>query len=320
MATTTSKPGVNTVKWWSPGDMTVNERLLFNAINDHDQAITTLATQGVPASTSTTTVISGGSGGGGVTPVVVNPFPGLGSVNNQVGLTAYTTQMTDNGALILIGDSSTIAITLNSALVTPYFTSISNAGTSTATLTPSTGTINGSASLTLPAGSWVTVYFDNVNWDAESPGTTAGGVSQLLAGAGITLTPAGGMGVVTVAASGGGGGVPRGALNTNSNGSWWVWGDGVIEAWGSISVAPNSTNQNSATIFFPTAFTTGVESISVNVVGFPRSGSTDSAEVILSGPPTLSIANIALQCSVPTGGGGVTFDQAVTVMWRAIGI
>lgn len=317
MAQTPPKPGVNTVKWWPPGEMTMNERLLFNAINDHDQAITTLATNGV-SSTSVTTVITGAAGGGsGPTPPPPNPFPGLGSVDNQTGVTAYTTQNIDNGAQIRLGDASPVAVTLNSALVTPYFTTLSNEGPSTVTATPSTGLVNGLASITIPAGSWVTIYFDGTNWEADSPGGATGGVNQLVAGAGIALSPAGGIGVVTVSSTGGGG-VARGALNTNSNGSWWVWGDGVIEAWGSLAIGPNSTNKNAATITFPTPFTAAVGSLDISVFGFPRSGSTDTADALIS---TLSLtsANVSLQCSVPTGGGGVTFDQNITVMWRAIG-
>lgn len=143
------------------------------------------------------TTISGGS------TTIINPqlFPGLGAVNDQTGNIAYTVQSSDSGALILIGDASPVAITLNSALFTPYFTTISNTGTSDTTITPSTGTINGAASLNLPAGSWVTVYFDNVNWWAESPGSDVGGVSQIIAGSNVTISPVSGIGAVTVSAT-----------------------------------------------------------------------------------------------------------------------
>lgn len=170
-----------------------------NNIVDLNQAIVSLkdqitgkngTTQTITTSTGTTTIIN--------TP---SAFPGLGAVNNQVGALSYTTAQTDSGSLILLGATTAIAVTLNSGLTTPFFTTFSNSGTSTAILTPTTGTVNGGASLALPAGSWTILYFDGTNWTADSPGSTAGGVSQLLAGTNITLSPAGGTGIVTVNAT-----------------------------------------------------------------------------------------------------------------------
>lgn len=54
MAPTSQKPGVNKTKWYPSENLSLNERLLFNAINDHDEAITTLnAKMGV----TTTTIV-----------------------------------------------------------------------------------------------------------------------------------------------------------------------------------------------------------------------------------------------------------------------
>jgi hypothetical protein len=52
-----STPTGNLVKWWPGEEMSPKERFVFNAINDHDQAITLLAEKvaGLPTSTSTAT-------------------------------------------------------------------------------------------------------------------------------------------------------------------------------------------------------------------------------------------------------------------------
>ena len=47
----------------------------------------------------------------------------------------------------------------------------------------------------------MTLYLDGTNWWADSPGSTVGGVTQLLAGTNITISPSGGTGVVTVNAA-----------------------------------------------------------------------------------------------------------------------
>lgn len=130
----------------------------------------------------------------------------------------------------------------------------------------------------------------------------------------ITIDPATG-----IISSAGGGGVARGALHSNSNGKWWVWGDGVIEQWGSVTVAPNSSNLSSVVVTFPTAFTTSVDGLEFTVNGTPRVSSADTATAQASSV-LLTQVTVLLQCSVPTGGGGATFDQAVSVYWRAIGV
>lgn len=139
---------------------------------------------------------------------------------------------------------------------------------------------------------------------------------NLQGSASVTIVESGG--TVTFTSSGGGGSVTRSATTTNSNGSFWTWSDGLIEAWGSITLASSGSEQNGGTITFPTVFATSVQSIQLDIIGLPNSSSIDSASIQVQSL-TGSGAVINLQCSVPTGGGGTTFNQAVTVMWRAIG-
>ena len=84
-----------------------------------------------------------------VTNTVVDALAGLGTVNDQTGNTAYTTQSGDAGTLLILDDASPVAVSLNSAAMPPFALFITNFGAGVATLTPTSGTINGGASLTL---------------------------------------------------------------------------------------------------------------------------------------------------------------------------
>lgn len=180
-------------------------RSLWNGFTVHEQAFAAL---GDMTATPTTTTVNETVNSTGVTSFnsatgVVSYFPSMALVNDQTGKTAYITQTQDNGALILIADASPIAVTLNFAVDKPWFTTITNAGAGTATVTPSSGLVNGFSSITIPGMSFATVFFDGTNWWADAPGATAGGVTQILAGTNVTLSPVGGMGVVTVNATAG---------------------------------------------------------------------------------------------------------------------
>jgi hypothetical protein len=202
-------------------------RNLWNAIADVQNAVPILKSQidGNKSSITAVTTPSSGSGGGtesvfigsaGVSSFnnltgAVTYVPQLGFVNLQTGVTAYTVQQSDAGEEIVLNDASPIAVTLNPAVLqVPWFTEISNQGAGTATITPQSGTINGGASLTLPGGSWVEVRFDGTNFWADSPGSTVGGVTQIVAGTNVTVSPVGGTGAVTVNAAGGGSGTITG--------------------------------------------------------------------------------------------------------------
>jgi hypothetical protein len=189
-------------------------RHIDKIVNEHEQAFAALGTQNTVASSKasvvnetineTTSTIAGVSSFNSATGSV-SYFPALGVVNPQTGLTTYTTQTSDNGLIILLNDSSPIAVTLNSTVSNPYFTTISNQGSGTATLTPSTGQVNGLASITVSGGSFATVYFDGNNWWAENPGSSVGGVTQIVAGTNVTVSPPGGTGIVTVNSTASGG-------------------------------------------------------------------------------------------------------------------
>jgi len=88
----------------------------------------------------------------------------IGNVNKQAG-TFYALRATDFGALVVLGNASPVAVSLDNSLVTPpFYTVIENLGPSVATLTPATATVNGVASIPIASGGLAIVFFDGINW------------------------------------------------------------------------------------------------------------------------------------------------------------
>lgn len=145
-------------------------RYCFSGLVDINQAIPQLKQQ-IDAKMTTSQAASpgssshsGGGGGGGST------ISGLGAVNDQLGVTSYQTQQSDNGAKIIVGDSSAVAVTLDNTVTIPWFTIIDNDSSSVASLSPAAG-----ASLFGPAeiqpGGFGIVYFDGTNFWCGTAGT-----------------------------------------------------------------------------------------------------------------------------------------------------
>jgi hypothetical protein len=91
-------------------------------------------------------------------------------VNTQAS-NSYTIQNTDYQGIIIFNTASAIAVSLNSAVEANFTCTILNLSTGIITLTPTTGTVNGGASLVLGAGQGVQVFFPRPNWLAYA-GTT----------------------------------------------------------------------------------------------------------------------------------------------------
>lgn len=165
-------------------------QLHSNALTDIYQAIPLLKEQieAVKAGQATTTVInngSGGGGGGGTT------FSGLGSVRDLRGDVSYTNQPSDNGALLIFGDASPVAVQLTSGVTSPYLLFAQNWDAGVVTFTPSSGTISyignsGVASMPLAEGYSTLLIFDGVDWFAETlpvvPDTFAPVTGEFLTG------------------------------------------------------------------------------------------------------------------------------------------
>lgn len=90
----------------------------------------------------------------------------LVAVNAQVG-TTYTLLNTDRSKLLTFKNAAAIAVTLpviGATFPLGWQCLISNQGAGTATLTPTTSTIDGAASLTLTTGQGVTLISDGTNY------------------------------------------------------------------------------------------------------------------------------------------------------------
>lgn len=137
----------------------------FNAIKQQVDAAKSTATAAMETASSVTSsgVTAFNTLAGNVT-----FFPRLGYVNDQLGQPAYTTQTTDNGAKIIVGDSSVVAITLSAGVGTPWFTVIDNDSSAAATLTPSSGSLYGPNHI--PAHGFGIVYWDGASfWAGVAP-------------------------------------------------------------------------------------------------------------------------------------------------------
>ena len=92
-------------------------------------------------------------------------FPGLGTVNNQLGESSYETQQGDGGAKIIVGDSSPVIVTLNSGVTSPWFTFIGNDSGASVFLMPDSGALHGLQSI-YPGG-FAIVFYDGTDFWAE---------------------------------------------------------------------------------------------------------------------------------------------------------
>lgn len=98
----------------------------------------------------------------------------LVAVNAQVG-TTYTVLGSDRSKLVTLKNASAIAVTLPQAgasFPAGWIAKFSNQGAGTATITPTTSTINGAASFTLLTGQWIDIVSDGTNYFALSGTTT----------------------------------------------------------------------------------------------------------------------------------------------------
>lgn len=143
-------------------------QLIYKTLGNHTQAFSLQTAQinaALKAAGSTTTITAPS---GGSVPI------SLGGVNNQEGNTAYTTTVGDDGVVLLLLDASPVAVTLDSSVNPNFYLTISNAGAGLATLTPTTGTINGAATAQVPQNGVSIVIFDGVNWFASAVSAPSG--------------------------------------------------------------------------------------------------------------------------------------------------
>lgn len=150
----------------------------------------------------------GGGGSGG------NPFPSEFAIQRGI---SYATRAVPTGGTLNYNDYAALVSGGENVLLPSNSTYILDTGqtywvvgptTTTAFTVTAQGTAlieNGSGTLvsTYSGSGWAIFLYDGTNWQVTAPGS--GGVSQIVAGTNVTISPSGGTGTVTINASGGGG-------------------------------------------------------------------------------------------------------------------
>jgi hypothetical protein len=110
-----------------------------------------------------------------VTAVDVSAYePNIGGVDART-TTTETIAAASRGKLVTLSNGSAVAVTLDSTVSNDFYVFIENEGAGTATLTPSSGNIDGSASLALTTNQGVVAFFDGTNWFTERGMGSGGG-------------------------------------------------------------------------------------------------------------------------------------------------
>ncbi len=121
-------------------------------------------------------------------PVVISAV--AAAVNAQTG-TTYTVLATDWGKLLTFSNGSAVAVTLPQANSTTFangwWVSVVNLGVGAATITPTTSTIQGAATLVLATGEGATIYSDGTNYFYQA-GTSAADATVLKTTGSQTIT------------------------------------------------------------------------------------------------------------------------------------
>lgn len=129
----------------------------------------TLTNKTLTAPTITTPTVTGGT--------YANPI--LNGVNAQTGVT-YTIASTDEQKLVTLSNSAAVAVTLPIATTAGFGAGtvfhVRNLGAGAVTITPTTSTIDGVASLILTTGQGLDIYSDGINYETQKGAATS--VSQ----------------------------------------------------------------------------------------------------------------------------------------------
>lgn len=98
---------------------------------------------------------------------VISPLSRTSPVNNQTG-TSYTVVTGDRGKLLTFSNASAVSVTLpqagSSGFEAGWFVDIADRGAGTATITPTTSTIDGSSSLAVQTNQGCRIFSDGTNY------------------------------------------------------------------------------------------------------------------------------------------------------------
>lgn len=236
--------------------------------------------------------------------IVINPTPGTGTftvaatylVNNQTG-TSYTILSSDLSKLVTSNNASPVAITVPTA--TGSFGAgasfdFQNIGAGVATLTPVSGTINGSASISVAQNQGCTLVSDGTNWQISGcpifgAGTgTVTSVAQSFTGGLVSVagSPVTTSGTLALTVAGTSGGIPY-----FSSASTWASSSALTAnlpvIGGGAGVAPTVGTRSGNTTAFVT--TTGTQT-SGNVASIDANGNHIASGTALTNLMTTNTA------------------------------
>ncbi len=128
------------------------------------------------------------------------------SINAQTG-TVYTIAVTDETKLITASNTASVAISLpqaGTAFPAGWFADLENINTGAVTITPAISTLDGATSLVVGHNQGLRIVSDGTNYNTQRGMGGAGGISTIVAGAGLTggtITSTGTISLGTIAAS-----------------------------------------------------------------------------------------------------------------------
>lgn len=130
---------------------------------------------------NTATITTGGGGSSGIT------------TNAQTG-TTYTVLSGDSGKLVTFSNASSVAVTLPQAtgsFTTGWYFQVENLGAGTVTITPTTSTIDGAATLVLQTNQGALIVSDGTNYSTQRGGAGTQLISSMTdtwTNSGVTYT------------------------------------------------------------------------------------------------------------------------------------